>query len=551
MTTTTTTIDYEAVFQDIVARLKEDEQRREAPPEMLIFDGDWNLVSDVHREISYSFQRLDNETGTGQIVLPADYFLAKWLTDAKSRAGQKNVFIVVNYRGMRWSGTLDEVEAKKDNNGYRTIVATFLHDFEHLKHIIAYSNPFLPPELQFPRIWILFGPSKWALKLTLLVNLMRLESSLWSLPDDPLNPAGWLDFDQSTWSQVVAPLSIEDDNSNFCIGYSRFKTMHDVSKKIVADAQLSWMPRRYLAGDPPPWPGANLRPGTLVWDLVDNSGWTTETSFGGNLFTGLERAVTSIASDGMTEGIDVIPDPTFPDEYSTPGYIGTLPQAPGIILRDGDYTAIQSSSFKWRPATDVGFVAGGHSMPGVNELISAAVNMAGDLIAAALFIPPVGGAADAILKPLYTDTVLAFMKWKDTGRASDLGWSHFHEVFCDGSDRAYTLSALVALRSGMWRTREQISHTVEIADGIEGLRVGANGYGNCDIGTRIGVTVQGFGQPGQVWVDQVSELVLGGARDTTPGFKITIGARTIEDPVVKGMEMIKDIFSMTQELGVL
>lgn len=177
--------------------------------------------------------------------------------------------------------------------------------------------------------------------------------------------------------------------------------------------------------------------------------------------------------------------------------------------------------------------------------------MAGDLIAAALFIPPVGGAADAILKPLYTDTVLAFMKWKDIGRAQDLGWSHLHETWCDGSDRAYTLSALVALRAGMWRTREQISHTIEITDGHQGLRVGATGYGNADIGTRIGISVKGFGAPGQVWVDRISELTLGWARDTTPGFKITIGTRPGDDPVVKGLQMIKDIFSMTQELGVL
>jgi hypothetical protein len=380
---------------------------------------------------------------------------------------------------------------------------------------------------------------------------MRLESSLWALPDDPLDPAEWFNFDQSTWSQVVAPLKIEDDNSQFCIGFSRFKAMHDVSKKIVADAQLSWMPRRYLEGDPEPWPGANLRHGTLIWDLVDNSNHTEETSFGGSVWTGLERAFVNIADDGMTEGIDYISDPTFPAEYSEPGWTGTIAWAPGIILRDGDYTAISSNSFKWKPATDVGFVAGGHSMPGVNEAISAAIQMAGDLIAMMIGVPPIGGATDAVLKPLYTDTVLAFMKWKDIGRAQDLGWSHFHETWCDGSDRAYTLSALIALRSGMWRTREQISHTVEITDGCEGLRVGANGYGNCDIGTRIGVTVKGFGQPGQVWIDRVSELTLGWARDTTPGFKLTVGARVIEDPVVKGMELIKEAFSMGQELGVL
>lgn len=365
MTATIESVDIDAVFNDIVSRLKEDETRRQATPLVRLWDGNWALVGEVHREISASFQRLDNETGTGTIELPATYYLAKWATDPASRAGHKNIFVTVDYRGMRWSGILDEVEAKKDNNGYRTVVLTFLHDIEHLKHIICYSNPFLPPELQFPRIWILFGPSKWALKLALLVNIMRLESSAWTLPDDPLKLSNWLNLDMSTWSQVVAPLSFEDDNSNFCISYSRFKSMFDVSKNIVADAQLSWVPRRWLQGDPPPWEGANVRHGALVWELEDRSGYAQETSFGGNLFTGLDRAVETIASDGMTQGIDVISDPAFPDEYSQPGWSGTLPVAPGLVLRDGDRTAITGSSFKWKPATDVGYVAGGHSMPGV------------------------------------------------------------------------------------------------------------------------------------------------------------------------------------------
>lgn len=711
---TVETIDFDQVFNDIVERLKTDETRRLAKPLVRLWDGDWNFRGEVYNEIEASFQVINNETGKGTIVLPATYYLSRWMTDVDARAGHKNIFITVDYQGTRWSGALDELRQEKDETGYRTVTATFLHDYEHLKHIIAYSNPFLPPEIQFPRLWIMFGPAKWALKLTLLVNLMRLENNMWTLPDDPLKPdnPSWSDLTMSQWSQAVTPLTFEDDHSVFAIVHSRFKNMHDASKKIVADAQLTWEPRRYLDGDPPPWPGANLRHGCLVWDLVDHSGWDGETSFGGNIFTGLIRAFTTIGSDGMTEGIDVINDPTFPAEYSQPGYLGTIPRAPGIILRDGKRTGVQTNSFKYQPASDVGVVTGGHSMPGVNELISASIQMAGDLIAAMVGIPPVGGAADAILKPLYTDcvsgdtvihgpdgdhridelakhgnmfrvwaltpngekipavaliafkkgqadlfeykltcgrsikataehrfltrtgwlrgaeirpgseiatvsdadpissdsyvpktvpydedydgiqdgnavafsrvaevvalgesdfydmhvpiwenyaangvwnhnTILAFMKWKDIGRAQDLGWSHFHETWGEGADRAYTLAALIALRTGMWRTRERTSHTVTVADGCEGLRIGQNGRGNCWLGTRIGTTVKDWGKPGRVYVDRVSELVLSYSRKNSPAFTITIGQRPDEDPILKGLEMIQEMFSIAQELGVL
>jgi len=350
---------------------------------------------------------------------------------------------------------------------------------------------------------------------------------------------------------VVKPSPIEEDNSQLAVVHSRFKYMFDVQKRVTADGQYTWVPRRYLEGDEPPWEGADLRHGTLVWDLVDNSGWATETSFGGNLFTGLTRAVTSIASDGLTQGIDIIDDPTFPAEYGEPGWVGTFPSAPGIILRDGDHTGIQSNSFHWKPATDTEFVTGGHSAPGINEAISAAINMIGDLIAAAVFIPPVGGAADAVLKPLYTDVFGAFMKWQDIPRANDLGWSHYQEAWCEGADRAYTLSALIALRTGMWRTREQTTHSVTVVDGLEGLLVGERGKGNAWLGTRIGTTVKDWGKPGKVYVDRITELTLWWDRKTTPHWDLVIGHREPEDPIQKAMEMIQEISSIARELGVL
>ncbi|BAD56385.1 hypothetical protein [Nocardia farcinica] len=549
--TTVETIDFDQVFGEIAERLRKDQERRIRKPLVRIWDGDWNLVGEVHNEISAKFTLPENETGVGTIELPAQYYLSKWLTNHDDRL--HNVHVTVDKDGARWGGMLDDLEGYKDDTGRRVVKASFKSDYEHLKNILAYSNPFLPPEIQFPRLWILFGPAKWALKLTLFVNLLRLQGldGLWTLPDDPMDPEQWFDLDQSNWQMVVAPTPIGTDHSQFAIISSRFKYMHDVAKRAVADAQLTWQPRRYLDGDEPPWEGADLKHGCLVWDLVDNSGWDTETSFGGNIFTGLVRAFTTIGSDGMTEGVDIIDDPTFPPEYSIPGWKGTIPRAPGIILRDGERTGIQSHSFHWKPATATEFVTGGHSMPGVNELISATINMVGDLVAAALFIPPVGGMADALLKPLYTDVFLAFMKWQDIGRAQKLGWSHYFETWCEGADRAYTLSALIALRTGMWRTREQTSHTVTVADGVENLRIGERGKGNAFLGTRIGTTVRDWGKPGRVYVDRITELVLAWDRATTPAWTITVGHREPEDPVAKALEMLQDVMSIARDLGVL
>lgn len=545
---TVATIDFEAEFADLEARLIEDERQRILPGLIRLWDGDWNYRGTVTCENAVNFQWLVNDSGIGRLELPEDYYLSEWLMDHKGRA-KKNVHVTFDKDGARWDGRMDECEVVENEDGTTTVVVLFRHSYAEVQYIYCLPNPFLPFEIQFPRLWLLFGPAKWALSLTLLVNVMRLESSLWMLPDDPMDPAQWFNFDQSTWSMVVKPFPIAQDNSNIAIVTARGKQWHEVAKNILADAQLVVVTRRHLEGDPPPWPGANLRHGCLVISIEDKSGWRQETSFGGNLFTGLQRSFINIASDGLTEGVNVISDPTFPDLYKTPGYKGTLPQAPHVIYRHGKYSGITTSSAKYKPATAVQWFTGGHSMPGVNELISAGIQMAGDLIAAMLFVPPIGGAVDAVLKPLYTDTILAWMGWKSPARAQSLGWSHYKETFADGADRAYTLSALIALRAAMWRTREQYSWTLTVADGAP-YRVGESGYGHFFLGDRIGSTIKG--QPlGQVFVDQVTELNFGWDRETTPGWTITVGHREPEDPVVKLYSAVQDAVGVARDLGVL
>src|SRR5699024_8571905 len=172
------------------------------------------------------------------------------------------------------------------------------------------------------------------------------------------------------------------DNSNLTIVFSRFKTWHDVAQKVLEDAQLSVVCRRYLSGDPHPFEELRgelgidpiedlfslipIRHGCLIWDIEDKSGWGEGTAFGGSLLVGLVRSIVSIASDGYTESVDVFTgDPTSPSEYFNPWFVGTNPSYPWVIFEEGPYTGIKSSKFKYYEATDTSFVTGGQSMPGV------------------------------------------------------------------------------------------------------------------------------------------------------------------------------------------
>jgi hypothetical protein len=187
-------------------------------------------------------------------------------------------------------------------------------------------------------------------------------------------------------------------------------------------------------------------------------------------------------------------------------------------------------------------------MPGLNELISAVINMSGDIIAAMIGVPPIGGMLDSLLKPLYTDVFLAFMAWKDIDRAQSLGFSHYRERFAGDPGRAYSISALLMLRASLWATRETFTHKLTVLDGMPWI-VGQQGFGQFYIGDRIGSTVRGT-PLGKIYIDRVSEITLHWDRKTAPTWDITIGQRKPFDPVAKAFERIQELMGAIHELGV-
>jgi hypothetical protein len=584
------------VWDNVQAKKAWAEKERLKPPQICLYDGDFNLRGEVAGERGGEFEFIENDTGTASLQLSLSHYLAKWVMDFRGRE-KRNVIITIDKQGARWSGFMDHYRVVREKGGDAYLEIIFKHDYEQAKHILCWANPFLLAEIQFPKLWIVFGPAKWCLLLTLFVNILRIETAIWTLPDNPLDITSWFPFSLniSQWRNVVKPFPFLGDNSNLTIVFSRFKTWHDVAKRTLEDAQLTVTCRRYIK-DKDPHPFSDLqgelnldfveqlltlipiRNGAVVWDIVDNSGWGTETAFGGSLLTGLIRAVVSIASDGTTEGVDVFTgDPTYPGQYYTPNFLGTSPQAPWVVFEEGVYTGIDSSEFTYYEATDTAFVQGGHSMPGVNEAISAGVNMAGDFLTSlintafaptgafgtAIDLPPLGGLMDAIAKPLYEDVFLAFFQMP-TLRASGLslplpglesistglGDFHYLEAWCEGADKAFTLSALLAVRAKIWATRAHTSHTIKVSDAAPYL-IGEAGYGHFWLGNRVGTTVLEFPTPDTVFVERVDKISYKWGKDGPSGWQIGIGYREPEDPVLKAFEMIRDVNGALGQLGIL
>lgn len=529
---------------------------RRARPIIRLWDGQMALryrIDPVVISADYGWRL--NDTGQATIVLPLDCPASQWLLNPWGRLRDKNTVVTMDKDGARWSGLVSKVRINKTNDGQHTVTLEALHDYEQLKRIYMWPNPFFPAAVQIPRSAIFTGPSIWVLKLALMLNLMRINAALWNLPDDPLDYKSWQQtWDFRQWSVVVKPDSWESllqaGNTPWTLATSRMKSWHDMSEKILADAQLMVECRRWLTGDPEPWEGANLRHGTLVVDIVDKSGWWSKRGTGtfGTLWTGLVRTVQSATGTDVEVNQTIVDEPVDVADYRKPDWFGTHPSVPYVVYRDGPLTGVQSSEFSWEPATTVSVISGGQSAPGVNAAMSAALQVAGNALGTFLAAPSAGSIASTLLEPLFTDTLLAWAHWKSLTRAQQLGIHRYQEFFAEGADKAWTLSSVVAMRKAYWETRERLAHKLDIADGAPWF-IGDRGHGHFFLGDRIASTVEGL-PAGKLVVEQVTELKFSMSRDGF-GWEATVGDyRSTESSLEHILRTANSLTSTVQELAV-
>lgn len=573
------------------------ELERLKPPTAELYDGDYRLRGEVAGYLALEFEFVENDVAPATLRMPLNHSLSKWVMDHRGRA-KRNVHIVIEKQGARWSGCMDHYRVVKEESGAFYLEIVFLHDFEQTRHIRVWCNPFLRPELQFPKLWIIFGPVKWCILVTLFVNLLRLETSLWTLPDDPTDINEWMgpSFNPANWRNIVTPFPFVLDNSPISMVFSRFGTFYDTVKQLLEDHQLTLTCRRYLKDrDGHPFEHLKgelgidpledlftlipIRHGCLVWDIEDNSGWGTETAFGGSWLTGFVRAVAVLASDGQLEGVDVFSgDYTYPGEYYSPWYMGTSPKAPWVVFEEGPMTGIRSSEFSYYEATDTSFLAGGQSAPGINEGIAALINIGGDMLTSfinsqlaslgsvggAIDLPPLGGLINSVLEPIYTDVVGAYMEIP-TLRAmgislpisgledviTSLGDFHYYENM-DEADamRAFTLSAFAQVAANIHKTRARTAHTLKISDASPYI-FGDRGHGHVWIGHRVGTSVLGYPVEHQLFVERVRKIKYRIDKDGPSGWEVELGYREPKSPAIAALEEVRRFTGAMGQLGVL
>lgn len=517
----------------------------QAPPDVEVFDKDWAPIAPVAGARSGAVEDTVNDAGEGKVAMLGDHPVARWMADEVEEAA--DVHIRVRQGGNVWTGKAQTITEEMDASGLETVTWSGLHDYQHAKKVYCYPNPWSFAQLQWPKIYIWYGPAKTGLLQLLHVNLIRrYQAGFIPFPDN-FSQASYARMDVDGWAQMVDPrgLGLHQDTSMHAIIVTRMGQFHEIAKPILEDAGLRLVATRWLPGDPQPFPEwAVLSLPTLIWSIEDMGGVRGPT---GSLLDGFVQLVRSIAEDGITETTEAVPyDP--PQQYREVGWWGTKVAAPAVVFyRQQRWTRIEGSGQvgvkSWKrtvhKALGSAILTGGKSPGWVNTGIKTLVNAALGWIGM-IFLNP--GLTLGLLDDQVEDVVLAFWRHRFADRAEAMGRDRYGEVWETSGSTGFSLSTVAAIRAGRHATRPYTSYQLEVVNAAPYI-VGRH----FDLGSPISAEV---GRTGRLYTDHLrtKRIEFDAAR---VGTALSIGVDSEEkSPTARLGRVLESVKQITQNLAV-
>lgn len=526
-------------------------------PLIRLWDNRMRYIGTIANEQSVSVETMLHDTGSGEIVINGTDWLVPFLrTDVRV---EEDLHITIdpypNRRNWRWryGAKVTNVRVKRGQDGLHTVTLECAENREHWKHLLFGATPFMPPEVQPLKAWLMPANTRTGIYITGFINFARMFFPPLALVDNALNPGSWVgganlsNLNPLNWPiqmQFVNPLF---DQSRTSVLLSRWSDAHSVTLPILKDSGCNIRAYTWLTEDedsPHPELAAIIgqeaaRPtrNCVVLACNDDSGVTGITG------TAIDGAINFIAATGddliTTILYEVIGDSNIVDPITnTPApplirkLLGAAPALPSVVFRDGVQAPIIASEHAMYRAKAKHIMTGGRSPGWVNQLQTFAIKFGlsqlQTVITAGVLettgTAPIGSGLEEIYQGQLDDILLSYIRFTDPIRELRAGEYAYLEHFEQGSGSAWTVSAVQTLRQGHWKTRPYQAFKVQVYNGYPHWL-----YYDYDLGTRCLFEIDGL-----LYSDQVTAVRLKYDRNTPKTFELSIGQDgELEDPVAR------------------
>lgn len=537
-----------------------------------LWDNRMRYIGTVASEQSVDAEQMLHDTGSGEIVINGNDWLVKFLrTDVRV---EEDLHITIdpypnrrNWR-WRWGAKVTNARVKRDKDGLKTVTLECAENREHWKHILFGATPFMPPEVQPLKAWLMPANARTGIYLTGFINLARMFFPPLALVDNALNPGSWIgganlsNLNPLNWPiqmQFVDPLF---DQSRLSVLMSRWSDAHSTTLGILKDSGCNVRAYTWLTEDedsPHPELAALIgeeaaRPSRncIVLAVNDDSGITGIT---GTAIDGAINLIAATADDLITTVLyEMIDDSNIVDPITnTPAppiirkLLGAAPKLPDVVFRDTVQSPIVTSEHAMFRSKAKHIMTGGRSPGIVNQLqtfgIKFALSQLQTVITAGVFgqtgPAPVGAGLEEIYQGQLDNMLLSYIRFTDPIRDMRVGDHGYLEHFEQGSGSAYTISSAQTLRQGHYKTRPYQSFKVQVYNGYPHWL-----FYDYDLGTRCLFEIDHL-----LYSDQVSSVRLRYDRDTPKTFELSIGQDgELEDPVARVARTASTIWSAVSML---
>lgn len=584
-----------AAYRYNEARARTLKQGFKQRPLLRMQDKNLEQITVIGGERSVRFEEIATDTGEAGIVIRGGSDLGDFVRNAVRLEEDLHLSIDINPQRLswktRWGGKITTINVKRDSEGIHTVELIASAQREHLKHVLVGSTPFFPPEVQPLSMWMLPANCRTACMTTLFINLMRQFTPGLSTITNIANPFGWLNpfgpdallnVNPLQWPiqvQFVDPLL---DQSRTTVFTGAWNDFHTASLDSMRDAGVcaraytvfpddvdhpqpelaALMPQTKLTDIPiigslVPAVEAFLKHGNLidlpddatVADLVrpqrpcvmvafeDHSGYSGPT---GTAVDGVINLFASTLDDLITT--TVFPVDTDDDGEVDPVFrklFGVAPPTPWAVYRDGQHSGIIESNYTQHKGPVKTIMTGGKSPKLVNDiqtfLIKWGLSQLQTVVVAGFGGseggPPIGAGLDELYQGQLDNKLLAWQRYTDPLRALYTGDLGYLESFERGN-AAYTISAILTLRQGNWKTRAFRSFKTSIRQSAPYIL-----YYDILLDDRVG-----FEQDGITYVDQVHAIKYEYDRHKPISFTCSVGDDTKDqDPFSQGIKALQGL----------